>query len=98
MELSKVIIGSVATEKAERLKTDKTYTLHVAPRSNKVEIKAALKKYWDVDVDKVRIVNVGPKIRLMGRSTAMEKRHPYKKAIVKLTTDSKLLDLGSLKS
>lgn len=98
MDLSRVILGPIQTEKAERQKTDtKTYSLRVSPRSTKVDIKAALKKIYDVDALDVRVMRVGGKTRAIGRTRTMQKRHPYKKAIVKLASKSKTLDLTAFK-
>lgn len=94
MDLSRVILGPVVTEKAERQKADaKTYALRVSPRATKVDIRAALKRIYDVDVLDVRVLRVGGKLRAIGRTRTMQKRHPYKKAIVKLAPKSKALDL-----
>jgi len=98
MDLSRVIIGPIVTEKAERLKTNRVYTLHVDPRATKVDIKAAMRKYYDVDVASVRVVRVGPKFRSFGRGGVMRKRHPMKKVLVALVPKSKPLDIATLKT
>tara|TARA_Y100000310_G_C20359116_1_gene658099 strand:- start:271 stop:567 length:297 start_codon:yes stop_codon:yes gene_type:complete len=96
MDLSRVILGPIVTEKAERQKNEaKTYSLRIAPRATKIDVKAALKRIYDVDTESVRIMRVGGKIRAVSRSRTMQKRHPYKKAVVKLTAKSKALDLTS---
>lgn len=98
MELTRVILGPVVTEKSERQKVaQKTYTLRVANQATKVDIRAALKRLYDVDVADVRIVRVGGKVRMFGRGRVMQKRHPFKKAIIKLSPKSKTLDLTAVK-
>ena len=98
MDLSRVILGPIQTEKAERQKTvSKTYSLRVSSRSTKVDIRAALKKIYDVDALDIRVMLVGGKTRAIGRTRTMQKRHPYKKAIVKLAPKSKPLDLTAFK-
>ena len=98
MELSHVINGQVMTEKAEALKAVKTYTLHIAQDATKVDVKNALKKYYDVEVESVRIILTRPKTRQMGGRGVMEKRHRMKKALVTLTKKSKALDLATFKT
>lgn len=98
MELTRVILGPVVTEKSERQKVEsKTYTLRVAKHATKVDVKAALKRLYDVDAAEVRVMTVGGKTRMVGRNRTMQKRHPYKKAIVKLAPKSKALDLTAVK-
>lgn len=98
MELSRVILGPVVTEKAERLKAQNTYTLRVAGQATKIDVKNALRKYYDVDVAVVRVLNTVPKRRLIGAGVVMEKRHRNKHMIVRLAKKSKPLDLAAFKS
>lgn len=98
MDLFRVIIGPVITEKAERLKAGSgkhTYTLHVAPWATKVEIKNSLKMFYDVDVSAVRIIKTQAKRRNLGTGKTMEKRHSFKKALVTLAPKSKTLDISA---
>lgn len=99
MELSRVIIGPVTTEKSERLKAadKRVVTLQVAPKATKVEVQQALRQFYDVDTASIRTMRVPRKVRLIGRSREMEKRQHYKKVMVTLTSDSKPLDLTSMK-
>lgn len=97
MDLSHVIVGPVVTEKAEALKLAKTYTLRIAPKATKIDVKNALKAYYDVDVAQVRSLRVPRKTRSVGRGT-MEKRHGYKKVLVTLSQKSKALDISSFTS
>ena len=99
MELSNVIIGQIVTEKAESQKASNIYTLHVNPKATKVDIKNALRKFYDADVLKVRIIRTRPKSRQHGRSgNVMEKRHRTKKAMVTISQKSKALDLATFKT
>ena len=103
MDLSRIIIGPVVTEKAERLKagsgaSSHTYTLHVAPDATKVDIKNSLKIFYDVDVTTVRIIKTQPKVRNLGAGKIMEKRHAYKKALVTLAAKSKTLDISAFQT
>lgn len=98
MDLSHVIIGSLVTEKAERLKAGKTYTLLVAPKSTKIEVQNALQKFYDVDVASVRTLRTPSKTRQFGRGQTMQKRKPAKKVMVTLTPKSKALDIATFKT
>lgn len=93
MHLSSVIIGPVVTEKAERLKLEGTYVIRVKPDATKIDVKNALKKYYDVEVASVRVLRTLPKRRVMGQGQVMEKRHRQKRMIVRLEKKSKPLDL-----
>ena len=105
MDLSRVIIGPVVTEKAERLKAGvsaskaKTakhvYTLHVAPWATKIDVKNSLKIFYDVDVAAVRVIKTQSKRRDLGAGKMMEKRHAFKKAMVTLGKKSKALDISA---
>lgn len=98
MELSHVIIGPITTEKSERAKAEaKVYTLKVAPKATKVDVKNALKRFYDIDVSSVRVMRVGGKTRRFGRGNVMRKRDPFKKVMVTLGPKSKSLDLTSFK-
>lgn len=98
MELSSVIIGPVVTEKAERLKTEGTYVLKVDMNATKIDVKNALRRYYDVEVASVRVLRTRPKVRLMGQGTTLEKRHRAKRMIVRLTKKSKTLDLSHFRT
>ncbi|MFA7682517.1 MAG: 50S ribosomal protein L23 [Candidatus Peribacteraceae bacterium] len=98
MDLTRVILGAVVTEKAERLKSQRTYTLRVAQQATKVDVVAALKRYYDVEVKSVRVMRVISKVRPFGRGGMMQKRHPYKKVCVTLAPKSKVLDIATFKT
>jgi len=95
MDLTRVIIGSVMTEKSERLKNANTFTVHVRPDATKIDVKKALKKYYDVEVESIRVMRVRGKTRAVGQGKELEKRHPMKKMLVTLGKKSKALDLSS---
>jgi large subunit ribosomal protein L23 len=97
MDLSRVIIGQVVSEKAERLKGQRTYTLRVAKKATKIDVKAALKRYYDVEAVSVRVMCVAAKTRSF-RGGVMEKRHPFKKVMVTLESKSKPLDIATFKT
>ncbi|HLC76239.1 MAG TPA: 50S ribosomal protein L23 [Candidatus Peribacterales bacterium] len=98
MNLTTVILGSVVTEKAERLKIGRTYVLRIHADATKVDVKNALRIHYGVEPIKVRILKVVPKRRMIGRGKFIEKREAERRALVTLTEKSKALDLTSITS
>lgn len=99
MELNRIIMGQIVTEKAERQKaTTRTYTLRVDPQSTKVDVARALETYFDVKVQSVRMQWLRVKARALGGSRVLTKRHRSKRAIVTLMPKSKALDLSTFKA
>ncbi len=87
-----VILRPVVTEKSMNAQAERKYTFYVAPEANKTMIKEAVEKMFDgVKVEKVYTMNLPGKKRrrgyVEGRTAAR------KKAIVKLTEDSKEIEI-----
>lgn len=85
-----VIIKPVISEKSMDGLAEKKYTFKVHPDANKVEIKQAVEEIFDVKVEKVTTLNMLGKMKRQGRTQG--RRASYKKAIVKLTADSKTIE------
>ncbi len=85
-----VIIKPVVTEASMDMIADKKYTFKVATDANKVEIKKAVEEIFDVKVEKVTTMNFDGKLKRMGRFEG--RRAAFKKAVVKLTADSKTIE------
>ena len=84
-----VILRPVVTEASAALQEDlQTYTFIVAKDANKIEIRQAVEKLFDVKVSAVRTMNYRGKVRRLGRSIG--KRPSYKKAIVKLAEGERI--------
>ncbi len=94
MELSRVIIGNPVTEKTERLKSIRTYTVQVDPAATKIDIARALETHFGVKPVSVRVMRVRPKARFIGAGRIFTRRHRSKKAVITLASDSKPLDLA----
>ena len=77
-----IIKAPVITEKSEIARNEGKYTFKVDPRANKLEIKEAIEKIFNVKVTEIRTINVKPKKRRVGRYTGLTNR--TKKAIVTL--------------
>ena len=71
--------------------TDKKYVFMVAPDANKIEIKQAIEQIFGVKVDKVNTIRMQGKMKRTG-SYPEGRRAAYKKAVVKLTADSKTIE------
>ena len=85
-----VIISPVITEASMDRIADKKYTFKVAANSNKVEIKKACEELFGVKVEKVTVINMKSKSKRVGYH--LGKTGEWKKAIVKLTADSKTIE------
>lgn len=86
-----IIIRPIITENSMDQLQDKKYTFEVAKTANKVEIKQAIEEIFSgVQVDKVTTMNMLGKVKRMGRSEG--RRANWKKAIVKLTENSKTIE------
>ncbi len=97
MDLSRIIIGPVTTEKSERQKVSRTYTLTVHPDATKVDLRNALKKQYDVDVSSVRAMRTTSKHRMLSAGRSMKKRPSTKRMMVTLTKKSPALDLAQFR-
>ncbi len=98
MELSRIILGPVVTEKAERMKQIRSYTLQVRNEATKIDVKAALKKFYEVDVASIRVMRTPTKTRALGAGKVMTKRQPTKRMIITLTDKSSALDFSKFKA
>ncbi len=78
----KILKEPHVTEKATDLTDNNQYIFKVFPKANKIEIKRAVEDLYDVNVVKVRIVNVPAKPRRLGRTQG--EKSGYKKAIVRI--------------
>ncbi|HJN62060.1 MAG TPA: 50S ribosomal protein L23 [Candidatus Parcubacteria bacterium] len=76
------------TEKATDLAGKNKYVFRVWPNANKIEIKRAVQNLYGVGVLNVRIVNIPPKKRKLGKIEGQRKG--YKKAIVKVKEGQKI--------
>lgn len=85
-----IVIRPLITEKTMDLIQDRKYVFIVDKRANKSEIKRAVESIFDVDVEKVNTMNMRGKIKRMGRFEG--KRPDWKKAIIKLTEESKTIE------
>ena len=85
-----IIIKPIISEKSMDQSADKKYTFQVALSANKIEIKKAVEEIFGVKVEKVTTCRVLGKVKRMGATSG--KRADWKKAVVKLTADSKTIE------
>ncbi len=87
-----VILKPVITEKSMADMADKKYTFLVHPEANKTMIKEAVEKMFEgTKVEKVNTMNCEGKTKRRGMTYG--KTAKTKKAIVKLTADSKDIEI-----
>ena len=88
-----IILKPVITERSMdglALEENKKYTFKVAKDANKIEIKQAVEKLFDVKVAKVNTMNCRGRVKRVGRFVG--KTPDWKKAIVTLKEDSKPIE------
>jgi len=89
MHIYEVLKRPVDTEKTRFQGDLYQYTFEVDRRANKQQVKIAVEQIFDVDVVKVRIINVKPKHGRYGRRVVVRKS-AWKKAIVTLQEGQRL--------
>ncbi len=90
MTAYEIIKKPIITEHSMDQLADRKYTFEVDKRANKVEIKKAIEEIFGVDVESVKTINVFGKLKRMGAN--MGRRPSYKKAVVKITQNSKTIE------
>ncbi|MCK9445137.1 MAG: 50S ribosomal protein L23 [Tissierellaceae bacterium] len=85
-----IIIRPIITERSMEDMAEGKYTFVVDKRTNKSEVKKAIETIFDVKVEKVTTMNMVGKVKRQGLHSG--KRPDWKKAIVKLTNDSKRIE------
>ena len=87
-----IILKPIITEKSMMAMEEKKYTFAVHPDATKAQVKEAVEKLFEgTKVAKVNTMNRSGKTRRRGRTIG--KTAKSKKAIVKLTEDSKEIEI-----
>lgn len=86
-----IILRPIITEQSMEHLDLKKYVFEVIPDANKIEIAKAVEEIFGVQVDKVTTLNVKGKEKRTGRYPAGYRKN-WKKAVVKLTDDSKTIE------
>lgn len=85
-----IIRKPVITEKSMAEMSDKKYTFIVDVHANKCQIKKAVEEVFAVKVEDVKTANILGKTKRVG--VHIGKRADYKKAVVKLSGESKSIE------
>ncbi len=88
MNLHDIIRRPLITEKAADLQAQDKYVFEVARTANKVQVKGAVEKAFNVKVVDVNVLTVHGKLRRSGRRQVPTS--PWKKAIVRLRHGDKI--------
>ena len=91
MEARDILKRPVITERSSELMAERKYTFEVDTRANKTQVKDAVEEVFGVDVERVNIMNYKGKFKRMGRYGGYTNKR--RKAIVKLTADSKDIEI-----
>ena len=86
-----IILRPIITEQSMEQTGIKKYAFEVAPDANKIEIKKAVEEIFGVSVEKVTTLNMLGKVKRTGRYPEGSRKN-WKKAVVKLTDDSKTIE------
>ena len=86
-----IIKRPIITEQSMADTEMKRYTFEVAKSANKIEIAKAVEEIFGVKVEKVNTINMEGKRKRLGAQPE-GKRNDWKKAVVKLTADSKTIE------
>ena len=87
-----IILRPIITEQSMEDLDIKKYAFEVARDANKIEIKKAIEEIFGVTVIKVTTINVNGKEKRMG-ANPKGRTASWKKAVVKLSADSKNIEL-----
>ena len=95
MNLEQVLKRPLVTEKGVTKKDDeRTLCFEVAPDANKVQVKQAVEKLFNVKVEEVRTANFEGKLRRRGKFSGY--RSDWKKAYVKLQAGQKVPEFAEI--
>ncbi|MCM3768206.1 MULTISPECIES: 50S ribosomal protein L23 [Bacillaceae] len=90
MDARDIIKRPVITERSTDLIAEKKYTFEVDVKANKTQVKDAVQEIFGVQVERVNIMNYKGKFKRMGKFGGYTNKR--RKAIVKLTADSKEIE------
>lgn len=83
-----IIRRPLLSEKVTNQSANKVVAFEIARDANKIEVKQALEKAFDIKVKDVKTLVVAGKVKRVGRNYG--KRSNWKKAYVTLTPESKM--------
>ena len=86
-----IILRPVITERSMEAVVDKKYVFEVARDANKIEIRKAIEEIFGVKVLSVNTLNLKGKLKRQGATSGYTPAR--KKAIIRLTDDSKPIEV-----
>lgn len=89
MHLYEIIRRPIDTEKTRALAEQGHYVFEVDSRANKIQVKQAVEKIYNVKVEEVRIINL-PAKRVRRGYRIVVRKPARKKAVVKLAPGEKI--------
>jgi len=88
MTYEQILIEPVLSEKANILREEGKYVFKVDPRANKMQIKEAVRRLYNVHPVSCTVMNVGGKPKRLRNRPGLTPS--WKKAIVRLSKDEKI--------
>jgi large subunit ribosomal protein L23 len=89
MNVYQVLIRPILTEKTDYQRDANQYVFEVNRKANKLQIKEAVEKIFDVDVASVNTMVMKARYRRMGRKTVVT-RPAWKRAVVTLAAGERI--------
>jgi large subunit ribosomal protein L23 len=89
MNVYQVLIRPILTEKTDYQRDANQYVFEVNRKANKMQIKEAVEKIFDVDVRSVNTMIIKSKQRRLGRKTVVT-RPAWKRAVVTLAPGERI--------
>jgi len=91
MNANQIIRRPLVTEKSTIMReSSNVIAFEVDPKANKIQVKDAVEKLFNVKVEEVRLFNIHGKMKRMGRFEG--KRRDWRKAYVRLKAGEKAPD------
>jgi len=87
-----IVVRPIVTERSMSGSSDRKYTFEVAKKANKPEIKRAVEELFGVSVDSVNTMRVRGRMKRLSMGRPEGRTPSWKKAVVKLTPDSKSIE------
>ena len=91
-----ILVKPIITEKSEIIsEKENRYSFKVNKKANKIEIKNAIEKLYNVAVDSVNTMNYGGgkrKMKQTSRGVSYQRNKLYKKAVIKVA-EGDIIDL-----
>jgi large subunit ribosomal protein L23 len=91
MNVYQVLKRPILTEKSDYQRDDNQYVFEVDRRANKLQIKEAVERIFDVEVAAVNTMVMKPKRRRLGRKSIVT-RPAWKRAVVTLAAGERIQD------